>query len=109
MGTPIVGDYKYGWQAHRKHFPFSDLEQNLNEKLLKRKTLPFGLDLEHGSISEKQPQLHLHCKEMVLPDVSVALDRAQRYSTRDLANIQSLKLDAPLPFHMQRSWDILYS
>lgn len=109
LGTPIVGDYKYGWQAHKKHFPLFDHEQNLMENPIKRRTLPFGLDLEHGSISEKQPQLHLHCKEMILPDVSAALDRAQRYSIRDLSNIPSLKLDAPLPFHMQRSWDILYS
>ncbi|KAK1395081.1 RNA pseudouridine synthase 4, mitochondrial [Heracleum sosnowskyi] len=109
LGTPIVGDYKYGWQAHRKYFPFSDLEENLDEKLLKGKKLPFGLDLEHGSVSDKRPKLHLHCKEMTLPNVSLAIDRAQRCSPRNLANLESLKLDAPLPYHMQRSWDILNS
>lgn len=109
LGTPIVGDYKYGWQAHRKYFPFSDLEENLDEKLLKGKKLPFGLDLEHGSVSDKRPKLHLHCKEMTLPNVSLAIERAQRCSPRNLANLESLKLDAPLSYHMQRSWDILNS
>lgn len=109
LGTPIVGDYKYGWQAHRKYFPFSDLEENLDEKPVKGKKLPFGLDLEHGSVSDKRPKLHLHCKEMTLPNVSLAIDRAQRCSPHNLANLESLNLDAPLPYHMQRSWDILNS
>ncbi|KAK3017066.1 hypothetical protein RJ639_006997 [Escallonia herrerae] len=108
LGTPIVGDYKYGWQAHRKweQMPFSDLK-DLKEKLPKGKTSPFDLDLESGSISEKHPRLHLHCKEMVLPDVSMALQRAQSSSGCDLAELESLKLVAPFPSHMQRSWDIL--
>ncbi|KAK2985839.1 hypothetical protein RJ640_018705 [Escallonia rubra] len=108
LGTPIVGDYKYGWQAHRKwkQMPFSDLK-DLKEKLPKGKTSPFDLDLEGGSISEKHPHLHLHCKEMVLPDVSMALQRAQSSSDCDLAELESLKLVAPLPSHMQRSWDTL--
>ncbi|WOG82439.1 hypothetical protein DCAR_0101603 [Daucus carota subsp. sativus] len=109
LGTPIVGDFKYGWQAHRKYFPSSNVEENLDEKLLKGKKIPFGLELEHGSISDKRPKLHLHCKEMTLPNVSTALDRAQRCSPQNFANLESLKLDAPLPYHMQRSWDILNS
>ncbi|XP_059647831.1 RNA pseudouridine synthase 4, mitochondrial [Cornus florida] len=109
LGTPIVGDYKYGWQAHRKwkHFPYSN--QNLNEKLPKGNTFPFGLDLENGSISEKQPQLHLHCKEMDLPDVCLALQHTRLSSECDLMDLESLKLVAPLPFHMQKSWDLLHS
>lgn len=108
-----MGDYKYGWQAHRKlkQLPCPNLEGYPNEKLPKGKGLPpFDLDLESGSVIEKQPYLHLHCKEMVLPDVSAALERAsQRQSDCDLNEIKSLKLVAPLPFHMQRSWDILHS
>ncbi|KAH7575322.1 hypothetical protein ACOSQ2_005442 [Xanthoceras sorbifolium] len=111
LGTPIVGDYKYGWQAHRRwkelHPP--DLSKSSNEKLFMEKPSPFGLGLENGSISEKQPRLHLHCKEMVLPDVSRALQNVQLSSGCDLLELESLKLVAPLPLHMQRSWDILNS
>ncbi|KAM7470467.1 hypothetical protein LguiA_008650 [Lonicera macranthoides] len=113
LGTPIVGDNKYGWQAHRKLKQLScpNLEGYPKEKLPKGKgPPPFDLDLENGSVFEKQPYLHLHCKEMDLPDVSSALERAsQRQSECDLNGIKSLKLVAPLPFHMQRSWDILHS
>ncbi|KAK2664983.1 hypothetical protein Ddye_003557 [Dipteronia dyeriana] len=111
LGTPIVGDYKYGWQAHKrwKELHSSDLGKSSNEKLFKEKSIPFGLDLENGSISEKQPRLHLHCKEMVLPDVSQALQNVQLSSDCDLSKLESLKLVAPLPLHMQRSWDILNS
>ncbi|KAJ9552026.1 hypothetical protein OSB04_016071 [Centaurea solstitialis] len=110
LGTPIVGDYKYGWQAHKKWNPL--VSSNLEEKveISKRKSLPFGLDLEGGSISDKQPSLHLHCKKMVLPDVSSALERARVSSSDyDFGDIKSLKFGAPLPPHMQRSWDILSS
>lgn len=110
LGTPIVGDYKYGWQAHKKWNQLSS--SNLEEKVevCKRKSHPFGLDLESGSISDKQPNLHLHCKKMVLPNVSSALDRARISSSDyDFGDIKSLKFGAPLPPHMQRSWDILCS
>ncbi|KAJ9551992.1 hypothetical protein OSB04_016037 [Centaurea solstitialis] len=110
LGTPIVGDYKYGWQAHKKWNPL--ISSNLEEKveISKRKSFPFGLDLEGGSISDKQPSLHLHCKKMVLPDVSSALERARVSSSDyDFGDIKSLKFGAPLPPHMQRSWDILSS
>ncbi|KAA8545818.1 hypothetical protein F0562_020731 [Nyssa sinensis] len=111
LGTPIVGDFKYGWQAHRKwkNQLFPHLERNLNEKLPNGKTLPFGLALENGNISEKQPHLHLHCKEMVLPNISLALQHAQSSSSCGLTELESLKLVAPLPSHMQKSWDILNS
>nr|XP_043629444.1 RNA pseudouridine synthase 4, mitochondrial [Erigeron canadensis] len=108
LGTPIVGDYKYGWQAHKKWNQI--VSSNLEEKVeaSNRKSLPFGLDLESGSITDKQPKLHLHCKKMVLPDISSALKQA-RISTSDydFEDIKSLKFSAPLPPHMQRSWDIL--
>lgn len=106
LGTPIVGDYKYGWQTHRKwkQFPLSDLNKDPKEK-----TLPFGLDLENGSILEKQPRLHLHCKEMTLPNVSQAVQKVQLSSGCDVSKLETLKLVAPLPSHMQRSWDVLNS
>lgn len=108
LGTPIVGDYKYGWQAHKKWNQIfsSDLEKK--DEVRNKKSLPFGLDLESGSITDKQPNLHLHCKKMVLPDVSYALKRAHNSSLDyDFEDVKSLKFAAPLPPHMQRSWDIL--
>jgi 23S rRNA-/tRNA-specific pseudouridylate synthase len=111
LGTPIVGDLKYGWQAHRKwkHLPCPNLEKKSNENVSKGKTIPFGLDLESGSISEKHPRLHLHCKHMVLPDVSLALRNVQCSSDYDLSEVENLELVAPLPSYMQRSWAILNS
>ncbi|XP_034679924.1 RNA pseudouridine synthase 4, mitochondrial [Vitis riparia] len=111
LGTPIVGDYKYGWQAHRKwkQLSQSNIEKNLDENLPNRKTHPFGLDLESGSILDKQPHLHLHCKQMVLPNVSLALQNLQLSAECDLSELESLKFVAPLPSHMQRSWAILNS
>ncbi|KAJ8763414.1 hypothetical protein K2173_002297 [Erythroxylum novogranatense] len=111
LGTPIVGDYKYGWQAHRKWecLRRSAVESNLIDKLADRKMLPFGRDLESGSFYEKHPRLHLHCKQMVLPDVSQALQIFQTSSDFDFSQLASIKLDAPLPSHMQRSWDVLSS
>ncbi|XP_057963538.1 RNA pseudouridine synthase 4, mitochondrial [Malania oleifera] len=111
LGTPIVGDYKYGWQAHEKlkHFHSNNLEDNSNEMSPKGKTFAFGLHVENGSISEKHPHLHLHCKQMVLPNVSLALQNLQASSDCRLSELESLKLLAPLPPHMQRSWKILNS
>ncbi|GAV62310.1 LOW QUALITY PROTEIN: PseudoU_synth_2 domain-containing protein, partial [Cephalotus follicularis] len=110
LGTAIVGDYKYGWQVHRKwkQFPFSDLK-NSNEDLCKEKTIPFGIDMERGSVSEKHPRLHLHCKQIILPNVSQALQNLLSSSDCDLSELPSLELVAPMPPYMQRSWDILKS
>ncbi|KAI3805037.1 hypothetical protein L1987_27035 [Smallanthus sonchifolius] len=114
LGTPIVGDYKYGWQAHKKWNRAQIFSSNLEPKVevCNKTSLPFGLKLESGSVIDKQPNLHLHCKKMVLPDVSSAIKLARaRISSSgyDFADIKSLKFDAPLPPHMQRSWDILCS
>ncbi|KAK7308196.1 hypothetical protein VNO77_41796 [Canavalia gladiata] len=107
LGTPIVGDYKYGWQTHRKwgHFDLSNLEDS-HEKLLKEETLPFGLNLNKGSINEKQPRLHLHCKQIVFPNVSQALQNVQSASNYNLSLVEGLELVADLPLYMQRSWDV---
>ncbi|KAJ7967523.1 RNA pseudouridine synthase 4 mitochondrial [Quillaja saponaria] len=107
LGTPIVGDYKYGWQAHRKmkHLSCPDLEENSSKDIPEKETLPFGLNLEKGSIFEKHSHLHLHCKQMVLPNVSVALQNVQSSPNYDLSKVESLELDAPLPAYMQRSWN----
>lgn len=111
LGTPIVGDYKYGWQAHRKlkHLPLPTSAVNPGVQIPRQNPDPFNLRLGNGSISDKQPHLHLHCKEMVLPNISLALQQAQVVSDADLVDVESIKLVAPLPFHMQKSWDCLSS
>ncbi|OMO73995.1 Pseudouridine synthase, RsuA/RluB/C/D/E/F [Corchorus capsularis] len=111
LGTPIVGDYKYGWQAHRKWQQLldSDLMKNPSEKFTKENMLPFGLNMDGGSISEKNPRLHLHCREMILPNVSQALESMQLSTDYDLLKLKSLEVVAPLPSYMQKSWDILNS
>lgn len=109
LGTPIVGDYKYGWQAHRRlqNLPESELRKNSNEKFSKENMLPFGLNMDRGSILEKSLGLHLHCREMIIPDVAQALQNLQLSSDHDLSKLKSLEIVAPLPSYMQRSWDIL--
>ncbi|CAI9104577.1 OLC1v1003280C1 [Oldenlandia corymbosa var. corymbosa] len=112
LGTPIVGDYKYGWQAHKnlKHLSSSTLIKELYRELPKEKLDPFGLDFRDGSISDKQPRLHLHCKEMILPDISPVMQRVESSITdSDLKELRSIKLKAPLPLHMQMSWDLMNS
>ncbi|XP_009629273.1 RNA pseudouridine synthase 4, mitochondrial isoform X2 [Nicotiana tomentosiformis] len=109
LGTPIVGDYKYGWQAHRKlkHLSSSISTVNLGARIPEQEADPFSLCLGNGSISDKQPHLHLHCKEMVLPNISLALQQARVVSGADLIDVESIKLVAHLPSHMQKSWDCL--
>ncbi|KAK6946053.1 Pseudouridine synthase, RsuA/RluA-like [Dillenia turbinata] len=111
LRTPIVGDLKYGWQAHKKWKPltWSNYEVSSNDNLPAKRTLPYGLDLEKGSVTEKQPRLHLHCKQMLLPNISLALELIESSSDHDLSKLDSLELTAPLPLHMQRSWEILKS
>ncbi|XP_068324069.1 RNA pseudouridine synthase 4, mitochondrial isoform X3 [Pyrus communis] len=108
LRTPIVGDYKYGWQTHRNWKPLSssNTESHWNEELRPRRNLPFDLNMDSGSISEKTPRLHLHCKQMVLPNVYLALQNVKLHSDCDLSELESLELVAPLPSYMQRSWDI---
>ncbi|KAI3876005.1 hypothetical protein MKX03_026241 [Papaver bracteatum] len=109
LGTPIVGDYKYGWQAHKnwKGLPWTNPTERSAEKLPKMPS--FVLDSKTGSISEKEPHLHLHCRQMIFPDVHMALQHVHSDSDLDLSKLESLDFVAPLPAHMQRSWDILNS
>ncbi|XP_021282429.1 RNA pseudouridine synthase 4, mitochondrial [Herrania umbratica] len=111
LGTPIVGDYKYGWQAHRRwqHLPEADLKKNSNDKCPETNMLPFGLNMDSGSVSEKRPRLHLHCREMIFPNVSQALQNLQLSTDHDLSKLKRLEVVAPLPSYMQKSWDIMNS
>lgn len=110
LGTPIVGDYKYGRQAHRKleQYLKSASDPKLGAMPSKVDQDSSCLDLESGSISDEQYSLHLHCKEMILPDISVVLQHGN-VDDLDTARIGNVMLNAPLPPHMQRSWDLLNS
>ncbi|KAL8160555.1 hypothetical protein V2J09_002092 [Rumex salicifolius] len=103
LRTPIVGDYKYGWQAHRQWRPFPGIQTSHANKFQTTHLL------ESGSITEKQPGLHLHCKQMILPNISLAIQQASEDANFDFSNLETVSLVAPLPWHMQRSWDILNS
>jgi hypothetical protein len=109
LQTPIVGDVKYGWRAHKRWKPFpvpSNFDLETNHKL----HLPFGLNYKGGTISDKQPSLHLHCKQMILPDISSSLKMSESSdSDEDLSSLKKLSIIAPLPSHMQTSWEILKS
>ncbi|URD96632.1 RNA pseudouridylate synthase [Musa troglodytarum] len=109
LGTPIVGDHKYGRHAHRKWEPMRLPESIIKDDGIPKEKLPFGLELDGGSISEKLPGLHLHCKQMVLPNISVALQQLQSSTDHDFSKVEKLNLVAALPSHMQRSWEILSS
>ncbi|KAL9244944.1 hypothetical protein vseg_018658 [Gypsophila vaccaria] len=104
LGTPIVGDYKYGWQAHRRWKP---LQCTNPSKIGEPKSNNLANDSDCGSIAEKQPHLHLHCKQLVLPNISIALENASPDLNYDFSKLENLNFVAPLPFHMQRSWNLL--
>ncbi|KAM0851290.1 hypothetical protein ACQ4PT_052520 [Festuca glaucescens] len=63
-----------------------------------------------GSVAEEQPQLHLHCKQMMLPDISAAVQGLQSEDAdRDFSDLEKLNFVAPLPVHMRLSWEVLKS
>ncbi|MQM08876.1 hypothetical protein Taro_041727 [Colocasia esculenta] len=106
LGTPIVGDFKYGWSGHRKWRPLSPPEPSRKMANVSNITSLFGLDLEGGSIMDQRPRLHLHCRQMILPNISVFLQQTQSSTvSHDFSKLESLELVAPLPSHMQKSWD----
>ncbi|XP_078166705.1 RNA pseudouridine synthase 4, mitochondrial-like [Carex rostrata] len=107
LQTPIVGDAKYGWRAHKRWKPVP-LPSNFDDSITNHKLkLPFGLNSEGGTISEKQPFLHLHCKQMILPDISSALKMVGASDFDEISSLKKLSMVAPLPSHMQMSWEIL--
>uniref|UniRef100_A0A1J3JG00 RNA pseudouridine synthase 4, mitochondrial n=1 Tax=Noccaea caerulescens TaxID=107243 RepID=A0A1J3JG00_NOCCA len=105
LGTPILGDYKYGWQAHKSREPLV----SSGNTTTKPSSSPFGLDLDGGDVSSKEPHLHLHSKQIELPNISQLLEKLQVSSDSDVSELDCLKFDAPLPSHMQLSFNLLKS
>ena len=59
---------------------------------------------------EEEPQLHLHCKQMMLPDISAAVQGLQSEDANpDFSGLEKLSFVAPLPLHMRLSWEVLKS
>ncbi|KAL3619715.1 hypothetical protein CASFOL_034627 [Castilleja foliolosa] len=116
LGTPIVGDYKYGWFVHNKwkQMPRVDFEPTTGEPYKLRR--PEGLDVQKGSVLSKVPLLHLHCREMVLPNVAKFIElHKQRFGNYCQADPEYeskpdiLRFVASMPSHMKISWNLMSS
>lgn len=115
LGTPIVGDYKYGWFVHRtwKQMPRVDIEPISGKPYKLRR--PEGLDVQKGSVLSKVPLLHLHCRELVLPNIAkfvrVLDDKrsVSQYTVSNTLNSDLLRFVARMPSHMRISWNLMSS
>lgn len=102
---PIVGDYKYGWRALRL-WPPTDRTEDTKSSVL-------GLR-ESGHVWSSKPYLHLHCRQLILPDVAQAFksQSRERSSAQTGARVsgsqfaEPLEIIAPLPPHMVVSWNM---
>ncbi|KAH7513734.1 hypothetical protein FEM48_Zijuj11G0012600 [Ziziphus jujuba var. spinosa] len=113
LGTPIVGDYKYGWFVHRrwKQMPRVDIEPTTGKPYKLRR--PDGLDVQKGSVLSKVPLLHLHCRELVLPNIAKFLKvfngKSEYQSTEVSLERDVLRFVASMPSHMKISWNLMSS
>lgn len=113
LGTPIVGDYKYGWFVHRKwkQMPRVDIEQRTGKPYKLRR--PEGLDVQKGSVLSKVPLVHLHCRELVLPNIAKFLpllsNNAETLSPGLSGKPDLLRFVASMPKHMKISWNLMSS
>ncbi|XP_023643897.1 RNA pseudouridine synthase 3, mitochondrial isoform X2 [Capsella rubella] len=114
LGTPIVGDYKYGWFVHKrwKQMPQVDIEPTTGKPYKLRR--PEGLDVQKGSVLSKVPLLHLHCREMVLPNIAKFLhvlnqQEAEPIRTGIIDKPDLLRFVASMPSHMKISWNLMSS
>ena len=78
---------------------------------------PEGLDVQKGSVLSKVPLLHLHCRELVIPNVAKHLE-VQKTVKSDSNCKKLLKLSlkgdvlrfvASMPSHMKISWNLMSS
>ncbi|KAH9716452.1 RNA pseudouridine synthase 3 [Citrus sinensis] len=116
LGTPIVGDYKYGWFVHRrwKQMPRVDIEPTSGKPYKLRR--PDGLDVQKGSVLSKVPLLHLHCRELVLPNIAKFINVLNQKSDNLFPTLSSkpdgpdlLRFVASMPSHMKISWNLMSS
>uniref|UniRef100_A0A6M2F3F7 Pseudouridine synthase RsuA/RluA-like domain-containing protein n=1 Tax=Populus davidiana TaxID=266767 RepID=A0A6M2F3F7_9ROSI len=113
LGTPIVGDYKYGWFVHRrwKQMPRVDIEPSSGKPYKLR--WPEGVDIQKGSVLAKVPLLHLHCRELVLPNIAKFLDvldgKSENVHPARSTRPDLLRFVASMPSHMKISWNLMSS
>ncbi|KAI3719256.1 hypothetical protein L6452_20151 [Arctium lappa] len=115
LGTPIVGDYKYGWFVHSrwKQMPRADFEPTTGEAYKMRR--PEGLDVQKGSVLSKVPLLHLHCRELVIPNVANHLEVQNTLNSKIKCKKKLnskgdvLRFVASMPSHMKISWNLMSS
>nr|XP_017215735.1 PREDICTED: RNA pseudouridine synthase 3, mitochondrial isoform X2 [Daucus carota subsp. sativus] len=115
LGTPIVGDYKYGWFTHRrwKQMPRVDFEPTSGKPYKMRR--PDGLDVQKGSVLSKVPLLHMHCRELVLPNIAKFIQlhknsSEKKHKPRDSnSKPDLLRFVVSMPSHMKISWNLMSS
>ncbi|TKY57942.1 RNA pseudouridine synthase 3 [Spatholobus suberectus] len=113
LGTPIVGDYRYGWFVHSrwKQMPRVDIEPTTGKPYKLRR--PEGLDVQKGSVLSKVPLLHLHCRELVLPNIAKFVHVLKNSSEELHPSLSEqpdvLRFVATMPSHMRISWNLMSS
>lgn len=114
LGTPIVGDYKYGWFSHRKwkQMPRVDIEPISGKPYKLRR--PDGLDVQKGSVLSKVPLLHLHSRELVLPNIArfqeeLLCKKSDAQKLEQGTKLDMLRFVASMPSHMKISWNLMSS
>ncbi|KAF6141787.1 hypothetical protein GIB67_027965 [Kingdonia uniflora] len=112
LGTPIVGDYKYGWYIHSKwkQMPRVDIEPTTGKPYKMRR--PVGLEVQKGSVLSKVPLLHLHCRELILPNIERFPKVSGKVTNEDSqfsSKSEMLRFVAPMPSHMKISWNLMAS
>lgn len=113
LGTPIVGDYKYGWFVHRKwkQMPRVDFEPTTGKPYKLRR--PEGLDVQKGSVLSKVPLLHMHCRELVLPNIAKFIEpynhKSDDKNLKHNSKQDLLRFVASMPSHMKISWNLMSS
>lgn len=83
--------------------PRTDYEPITGEPYKLRR--PDGLDVQKGSVLSKVPLLHLHCRELVVPNVAKHL--VVNKTTKSKPDV--LRFVAPMPSHMKISWNLMSS
>ncbi|XP_050377128.1 RNA pseudouridine synthase 3, mitochondrial isoform X3 [Argentina anserina] len=113
LGTPIVGDYKYGWFVHRRWKQISQVDIEPATGLQYKLRRPAGLDVQKGSVISKVPLLHLHCRELVLPNIAKFIGlldhKLDKQHTLDSSKPDVLRFVASMPTHMKLSWNLMSS
>jgi hypothetical protein len=74
---------------------------------------PDGLDVQKGSVLSKVPLLHLHCRELVLPNIAKFIQVLDQKSENLHPAISSkpdlFRFVASMPNHMKISWNLMSS